>query len=119
MSDVGDTGLLELGVDALHCFGAATLVGMVVDCEPAVLLFKIRQAADVLKVGHIVKFCASGHSHAVDEILHIVIFYAKIAASHMQVIFTQVVKFLHAIPEDAVPRLRDIPVRSVRRRNRL
>ena len=93
------------------------LSGWFVDCEPTVLLFQVRQTADVLKVGHIVKFCASGHSHAVDEILHIVVFYAKIATSHIQVIFTEVA--VPAIPEDDVPRLRDIPVRSACRRSRL
>ena len=48
----------KLGVHLLHDCSVTTLVGMMLQCQPAVLLLQVRQTSYVLKISHGVSFYA-------------------------------------------------------------
>ena len=82
----------KLYIYLLHNCSVTTLIGMVLQCQTAVLLLQVRQTSYVLKISHDSKFLCP--CEAVDKIFLIIKVKAEIAARHLYIIFPQIVHFL-------------------------
>ena len=75
----------KLGVHLLHDCSITTLVGMVQQCQTAVLLLQVRQRVYVLKISHSCKFLCP--CEAVDKIFPVVKVKTEVATRHINIIF--------------------------------